>query len=829
VQRFSKFLRDVVLVEVQSPVVVFVDEIDSALGMPFTDDFFAAIRAAYNARATNPLFQRLTFILMGVARPADLIRDRNRTPYNIGTHIRLSDFTLPELHSFQTVFETVYPGQAAEIITWVLDWTNGQPYLTQKLCAEIIRASENSSTRETIAQIVTRLFFTESRNESNLRAIRDRLESSPYKTKMLQIYGQVLLSRPVLDDERSPAKNELKLIGLVRPSAQEEDAVHLEVRNRIYQTVFDMAWVRKNLPQSRTRLFAILASFLAVLAFIFAGYAIHRGRIQTSLTFVEQFQTSNSPEVKLTSLARLLELDNRAGSQADELYAGLSQEEKLSLFTGLSSPQNVAVELVNVIEAFYQENENTNSGNEILGAMKTVLGQVGAAGAPSLKTEIEFLLKGREEANKNQNALTAISFYDSAWAESVTRGHPNYVVRFDRAMALIDLGGYASAYDDLLAVWEMVPALQGEIEAVIQANSGLAAFISGNSNTDPQILALITPVSPTATVEPGRTIDPTATLPASPVVGVDPTASLTPAIDQPSPFSGWIVFGYGEGNEREIYIMNPLTGERQQVTYNGVIEESPSFSSDNWNLVYASNRSQAGWELYAYDLRRGTEQQLTSFNGELHFPAWSPAPGDARIIFEGRTGESLKTINIWMFDASNGDLEQLTGGGADGRPEWSPDGKQIVFSRALKDTNGDGRITVNDASDLYIKDLASGIEKNLTNTPDYDDFNFAWSPNGEWIVFASVRQEVNGDGLLNLSDSQDLFLIHADGSGERRLDLGGRQVFSPSWSPDGRFILVLVAEGGGQNAIWRLDTGNGNFTRVTESGQYYHPAYSNAP
>src|SRR5215208_3809068 len=48
VQRFSNYLRDVLLPAAPDPIVVFVDEIDSALGMAFTDDFFAAIRAAYN-------------------------------------------------------------------------------------------------------------------------------------------------------------------------------------------------------------------------------------------------------------------------------------------------------------------------------------------------------------------------------------------------------------------------------------------------------------------------------------------------------------------------------------------------------------------------------------------------------------------------------------------------------------------------------------------------------------------------------------------------------------------------------------------------------------
>src|SRR5688572_689866 len=325
VQRFSNFLRDVLLPNIAGSIVVFVDEIDSALGMAFTDDFFAAIRATYNARASHAEFQRLTFILLGVARPADLIRDRNRTPYNIGTHIDLSDFTLSELGPFQAVFENLYPGRGAKIIQWVLHWTNGQPYLTQKICAELVRALEISLTSVIVEQTVTRLFFAdEARKESNLRAIRDRIESSPNKSKMLQIYGQVLRRREVMDEERSPAKNELKLTGLLRPTLHGQ----LDVRNRIYETVFDLAWVRRNLPQSRTRQVVLLTSLLAIAAFIIAGYAMYQRQIQPSLTYVEQFQTSNSPDVKLTSLARLLELGDRSNSQARQLYYELPYEEK---------------------------------------------------------------------------------------------------------------------------------------------------------------------------------------------------------------------------------------------------------------------------------------------------------------------------------------------------------------------------------------------------------------------------------------------------------------------------------------------------------------------
>jgi hypothetical protein len=94
-QRWMQAIRQVVLPRYVGRVVIFVDEIDAVRSLPFsTDEFFAGIREFYNARPEDEKLERLTFCLLGVATPSDLIRDTRTTPFNIGQRIELHDFTV---------------------------------------------------------------------------------------------------------------------------------------------------------------------------------------------------------------------------------------------------------------------------------------------------------------------------------------------------------------------------------------------------------------------------------------------------------------------------------------------------------------------------------------------------------------------------------------------------------------------------------------------------------------------------------------------------------------------------------------------------------------
>ena len=134
VQRFSLFIEEVVLVEIEASIVIFIDEIDRVLSMNFsTDDFFALIRWFYNQRVDKPLYRRLTFALLGVATPSDLIADKTQTPFNIGKAINLGGFQIDEVQPLINGWQGQV-GNPESAIADILDWTGGQPFLTQKLC-----------------------------------------------------------------------------------------------------------------------------------------------------------------------------------------------------------------------------------------------------------------------------------------------------------------------------------------------------------------------------------------------------------------------------------------------------------------------------------------------------------------------------------------------------------------------------------------------------------------------------------------------------------------------------------------------------------------------
>ncbi|OKH60127.1 AAA-like domain-containing protein [Scytonema sp. HK-05] len=261
-QRLRLFIEELLLVQFpQQRLFIFVDEIDSLLGLNFSiDDFFAFIRFCYNQRAINREYQRITFAIFGVATPSDLIRDRTKTPFNIGQAIELKGFEWEEVTPLIQGLEKTVDAPAS-VVRAILDWTGGQPFLTQKLCHLVVQLTQGTIGHGGNGCIPpgTESFFLEnlvktriiSRWESqdepeHLRTIRDRIERNGHRAgRILGIYQKILQGIEIKSDD-SREQIELLLSGLVvRHSGI------LKVKNRIYQQVFNLQWVEKRLAALR--------------------------------------------------------------------------------------------------------------------------------------------------------------------------------------------------------------------------------------------------------------------------------------------------------------------------------------------------------------------------------------------------------------------------------------------------------------------------------------------------------------------------------------------------------------------------------------------------
>ena len=106
-------------------------------------------------------------------------------------------------------------------------------------------------------------------------------------------------------------------------------------------------------------------------------------------------------------------------------------------------------------------------------------------------------------------------------------------------------------------------------------------------------------------------------------------------------------------------------------------------------------------------------------------------------------------------------------------PDFSPDGKKIVFQSNRNDPNPDDDT---DIWDLYVMNVDGSGVKRLTKRPS-SDITPSWSPDGRRIAYASGGSEKSA-----------IYVMNADGSGVTQLTDNSARDRNPSWSPDGRRI-----------------------------------------
>ena len=242
------FIKTVILKKFSNRIAIFIDEIDSTLSLNFdTDNFFGLIRSFYEQRRVFKEYNRLTFIISGVADASQLVSALHYAPFNIGTGIKLEPFELHDCEILAKGLTQIHPNPII-LLERILYWTGGQPFLTQKIC-KIIRDSKTpiklGLETESIDSIVTLHILDDwdlKDEPQHFKTIKHRLLSQQSSSvQLLRLYQKLLREREI-PLSHSPLENELLLTGLVCQKLKT-----LKIYNLIYQKIFNKEWVEKQL------------------------------------------------------------------------------------------------------------------------------------------------------------------------------------------------------------------------------------------------------------------------------------------------------------------------------------------------------------------------------------------------------------------------------------------------------------------------------------------------------------------------------------------------------------------------------------------------------
>jgi TolB protein len=176
--------------------------------------------------------------------------------------------------------------------------------------------------------------------------------------------------------------------------------------------------------------------------------------------------------------------------------------------------------------------------------------------------------------------------------------------------------------------------------------------------------------------------------------------------------------------------------------------------------------------------------------------------------------EDEENVQIFSVDRPGGKARRLTSGGGGYNPDYSPDGREIVFERRFGGVRPDAIVVMgSDGSSPAL------VETTCSADPCLGDNSPAWSPDGNRLVFERAFGPIIKD---EASGGLDLVTANADGSGEQLiLDVAGnaREPHDAQWSPDGTRIAVnmlnIKARPRNGSAIYVLNADGSDFHRIT--------------
>lgn len=310
---------------------------------------------------------------------------------------------------------------------------------------------------------------------------------------------------------------------------------------------------------------------------------------------------------------------------------------------------------------------------------------------------------------------------------------------------------------------------------------------------------------------------------ASPVGVSTPTAMVvvpSPTTQPTLPLPGRGLIAFDEaldpaGNTSVIAVVEPDgTGYRRLTTTQLGKSGDPSWSPSS-GLLYFDVDTGPSSHIFVFPTALTTPVQLTSGSYHDFDPMVSPdgaylafdrattGPGSIMLAELARRGMASLTprkLTSPPTGSMNGDLY----------PDWSPDGRQIVFER-------DGAIEIVDVASRVVRQVLP---------PSAQAHRPKWSADGKWILFGHPND-------ATVPETVDL--VREDGSGLVSLTSPSTNSSAPAWSHDGTEIVfvqqdpidryvglwVMTAAGGQPTLVWHPTPGTDDFPG--------HPSWGTTP
>lgn len=259
----------------------------------------------------------------------------------------------------------------------------------------------------------------------------------------------------------------------------------------------------------------------------------------------------------------------------------------------------------------------------------------------------------------------------------------------------------------------------------------------------------------------------------------DPADDARDAAAQP------IVYEASDGENTNVYAVEPATGEVRQLTQRPGYNANPAWSPAGDRIVFVSRRDGEMRDVFVMDQDGTNVTQLTDTpDADEIAPKYSP---DGATIAYARSDDD--GWSLWLMSVDGSSPRKLAGPYRFVEfPSWAPDGRQIYFSA----------IEGNRAADILSVDLAT-LEVRVRIATEASDVCPHFSHDGKWLTYATESEEGNVDVFRHDVVSDDV-----TGSADVRLTTeAGVDDYANFSADDGQ--LVFVTRRSGDNDLWLMN------------------------